>query len=150
MEKPSELKKAYKKLCTEFYDICKPEACPNEVAFYTKILEKVQGPILEAMCGSGRLLLPLARLGFQIDGVDNSAEMLASCEKRSLSENLRVSLFNQTIENLSLKKYALIFIALGSFQLIADRTKALKVLCSLHSSSFARRYTYSRYIYSMG
>lgn len=133
MEHSKNLRKAYHKLCTEFYDISKPLACPKEVAFYADALKEVQGPILEAMCGSGRLLLPLLQLGFEIDGLDNSAEMLASCKKRCLSENLKVSLFNQPIESPSLKKYALIFIALGSFQLITDRAEALKVLHILHS-----------------
>ena len=129
----NEVKKAYHKLCREFYDISKPFACPKEVAFYAGILKGVQGPILEAMCGSGRLLLPLLRLGFKIDGLDNSAEMLESCEKRCVSENLKVPLFNQQIESPSLKKYALIFIAVGSFQLITDRAEGLKVLRILHS-----------------
>jgi SAM-dependent methyltransferase len=104
------LRKAYHKLCTEFYDISKPVACPKEVAFYADALKGVQGPILEAMCGSGRLLLPLLRLGFKIDGLDNSAEMLESCEKRCLSEKLKVSLFNQKIENQELSKDMMGFI----------------------------------------
>lgn len=133
MKNPSGVRKAYHKLCTEFYDISKPFACPEEVAFYAGVLKGVQGPILEAMCGSGRLLLPLLRLGFKIDGLDNSAEMLESCEKRCLSENLKVSLFNQNIENPLLKKFARIFIAVGSFQLISNRAEALKVLRILHS-----------------
>lgn len=126
-------RKAYHKLCTEFYDISKPVACSKEVAFYADILQGVKGPILEAMCGSGRLLLPLLRLGFEIDGLDNSVEMLESCQKRCLSENLKVSLFNQPIESPLLRKYAFIFIAVGSFQLITDRAEALKVLRILHS-----------------
>ncbi|MBI5274626.1 MAG: class I SAM-dependent methyltransferase [Chlamydiales bacterium] len=133
MKNPHGLRKAYHRLCTEFYDISKPFACPGEVFFYADVLKGVQGPILEAMCGSGRLLVPLLRLGFEIDGLDNSAEMLESCKKRCLSENLKVSLFNQQIESSSLKKYALIFIAVGSFQLITDRAEALKVLRILHS-----------------
>lgn len=128
-----EARKAYHKLCTEFYDISKPTACPKEVAFYVDILQGVHGPILEAMCGSGRLLLPLLRLGYKIDGLDNSVEMLDSCEKRCLSENLKASLFNQSIESPSLGKYALIFIAVGFFQLINDRVEALKILRILHS-----------------
>lgn len=126
-------RKAYHKLCTEFYDISKPVACSKEVDFYADILQGVKGPILEAMCGSGRLLLPLLRLGFEIDGFDNSVEMLESCQKRCLSENLKVSLFNQPIESPLLRKYAFIFIAVGSFQLITDRAEALKVLRILHS-----------------
>ena len=86
---------AYRTLCTEFYDISKPVACSKEVDFYADLLQGIQGSILEAMCGSGRLLLPLLRRGLQIDGVDDSAEMLASCQKRALFEDLKVCLFNQ-------------------------------------------------------
>lgn len=133
MKHANRLRKAYRSLCTEFYDISKPFACPKELAFYSGILKGVQGPILEAMCGSGRLLLPLRRLGLEIDGLDNSSEMLESCEKRCSSENFKVTLFNQSIESPLLKKYALIFIAVGSFQLISNRIKALQVLRMLHS-----------------
>lgn len=126
-------RKAYHTLCTEFYDLSKPIACPEEISFYANAIKKAQGPILEAMCGSGRLLLPLLKLEYTIDGVDNSSEMLESCRKRCQVENLKVNLFHQSIENLSLKKYALIYIAVGSFQLISDRERALQVLRTLHS-----------------
>lgn len=127
------MRRAYRKLCTEFYDISKPSACSEEVNFYVDAIKNAQGPVLEAMCGSGRLLLPLLRLGFHIDGLDNSAEMLESCQNRCAAENLSASLFSQPIENLSLKKYALIFIAVGSVQLISDRNQALEVLRILRS-----------------
>jgi len=39
------------------------------------------GPILELGCGSGRLLLPLARAGYAVTGVDNSVEMLARARR---------------------------------------------------------------------
>ena len=37
------------------------------------------GPILELGCGTGRVLLPLARAGFEITGLDLSAQMLERC-----------------------------------------------------------------------
>lgn len=85
------------------------------------------------MCGSGRLLLPLLKKGYQIDGVDSSHEMLESCAKRCQTEQVSASLFNQSMQNLALpKKYGVIFIAIGSFQLIEDRFEALTALQNLH------------------
>ena len=39
------------------------------------------GPVLELGCGSGRLLLPLARAGYSVTGVDNSPAMLARARR---------------------------------------------------------------------
>lgn len=45
------------------------------------------GPILELGCGSGRILLPLARAGHIITGVDNSPAMLALAHDRLAAES---------------------------------------------------------------
>ena len=44
------------------------------------------GPILELGCGTGRVLLPLARAGFEITGVDLSARMLERCRAKLQAE----------------------------------------------------------------
>ena len=126
------MKPTYQNLCTQFYDITKPEAGPKEVAFYYSLLNQIDGPLLEAMCGSGRLLIPLLRKGLTIDGLDNSGPMLDSCRERCEEQHLPVELFNQPLQNLSLsQKYSAIFIAIGSFQLIKDRGEALSILKNL-------------------
>lgn len=120
---------AYQKLCTEFYDATKPYASEAEVAYYAQALQSVSGPILEAMCGSGRLLIPLSKKGFVVEGVDNSLPMLESCVSRAAAHGLSPVLHQQSIETLSLpKKYGAIIIAVGSFQLITDRAIALTTL----------------------
>lgn len=125
---------SYLNLCTEFYDLTKPEAGPKEVAFYEKLLGMAKGPILEAMCGSGRLLIPLLKRGLVVEGVDNSSHMLQSCQKRCSDQGLGVQLYHQSLQKLDLpRKYDLIFIAIGSFQLIQDRKEALNILKKLHS-----------------
>lgn len=129
------MKPSYLNLCTEFYDLTKPEAGPKEIAFYAKLLGAAKGPILEAMCGSGRLLIPLLKRGFVIEGVDNSSHMLQSCRKRCSDLGLTVQLYHQPLQELDLlQKYDLIFIAIGSFQLIQDRKEALNILQNLHSA----------------
>jgi SAM-dependent methyltransferase len=49
----------------------------HDVAFYRMLADERGGPILDAGCGTGRLLVPLARDGHQVLGIDRSAAMLA-------------------------------------------------------------------------
>lgn len=54
----------------------------EDLPLYQALAEHSGGPLLELMCGSGRLLVRLAAQGYQITGVDDSAQMLAlACEK---------------------------------------------------------------------
>lgn len=132
------MKLSYLNLCTEFYDLTKPEAGPKEVSFYESLIRKTKGPILEAMCGSGRLLIPLLKRGLIVDGVDNSDYMLKSCQERCKIQSLHVHLYNQSLQQLCLpKKYDLIFIAIGSFQLIENRKEAFNILRNLYSALHA-------------
>jgi SAM-dependent methyltransferase len=49
----------------------------QDVAFYRMLADERGGPILDAGCGTGRLLVPLARDGHQVVGIDRSTAMLA-------------------------------------------------------------------------
>lgn len=123
------IQQSYKKICTEFYDIIKPDAKKKEVSFYDTLLRPLHGPVLEAMCGSGRLLVPLLEHGYTIDGVDYSTAMLEQCKKRLYDKDLLTELYLQDIQSLSLsKKYAAIIVAYGSFQLLYPKENALQAL----------------------
>jgi SAM-dependent methyltransferase len=47
-----------------------------DVPFYLELAKRIGGPVLELACGTGRVLLPIAREGIAIHGVDNSDAML--------------------------------------------------------------------------
>jgi SAM-dependent methyltransferase len=47
-----------------------------DVPFYVDLARKSGGPVLEMACGTGRVLLPIAKEGIEIEGVDNSESML--------------------------------------------------------------------------
>jgi len=49
----------------------------HDVAFYRMLAGERGGPILDAGCGTGRMLLPLARDGHQVVGIDRAPAMLA-------------------------------------------------------------------------
>ena len=47
-----------------------------DLPFYVDLAKRIGGPVLEMGCGTGRVLLPVARSGIQIHGLDNSTAML--------------------------------------------------------------------------
>ncbi len=47
-----------------------------DLPFYLDLATQSRGPVLEIACGTGRVLLPIARKGIEICGVDNSLPML--------------------------------------------------------------------------
>src|SRR5207247_2208093 len=59
---------------------------PNELGYYRSAIQKFGEPVLDLGCGTGRFLVPLAAEGFDIDGVDVSADMIrrleGSCRNR--------------------------------------------------------------------
>jgi SAM-dependent methyltransferase len=118
---------SYGPLSAQFYDLEKGWAPESEVDFFAELIFAAEPPVLEAMCGSGRLLIPLLKRGINVEGVDFSAPMLARLRERG-GETLT---YCQSLESLSLpKKYGLIFIVLGSFQLL-PRAAASSVLSAL-------------------
>ncbi len=118
----------YGPLCTEFYDADKKFAPQEEVDFYKQIFNK-NDLILEPMCGSGRLLIPLMQLGYTVNGCDSSASMLKSCKERAARLGLQPELFETAIETMALShQYDGIIIPLGSFQLFYPRSTAFQAL----------------------
>ncbi len=110
---------AYGQLCTLFYDADKPRATGEELDWYRARLPRDGGAILEAMAGSGRLLIPLTEDGFRVHGVDASEAMLASCAARLKSAGHEAPLFRQNIAALNVPfRYGAALIAAGSLQLL--------------------------------
>ncbi|HUL75131.1 MAG TPA: class I SAM-dependent methyltransferase [Vicinamibacterales bacterium] len=55
----------------------------RDVAFWCDVVARERRPVLELGCGTGRVLLPLARAGAAVTGLDRSAPMLACARKRA-------------------------------------------------------------------
>ena len=111
----------YLNLCTEVYDLSKPNPPEDAYAFYRNYVMNANGPILEPMCGTGRFLLPLIKEGFDVHGFDASEHMLETLHTKAGAKNLNPIVWKGFIENLKRpEKYKLIFIPSGSFCLIID------------------------------
>ena len=59
-----------------------------ELPILEQFLSDHSGTALELGCGSGRLLLPLLRNGYLIEGLDNSSEMLGLCRDQPGGEDV--------------------------------------------------------------
>ncbi|MEP6942314.1 MAG: class I SAM-dependent methyltransferase [Betaproteobacteria bacterium] len=125
---------SYGALATRFYDADKPIAGVAELDWYRKRLPRDAGPVLEAMAGSGRLLLPLAAAGYRMHGVDTSESMLASCAARLRHAGREAPLFRQNIAALNLPfRYSAAFVAAGSLQLLTARDQLRDALACLRA-----------------
>jgi SAM-dependent methyltransferase len=62
-----------------------------DVEFFVAAARESGGPVLEVGCGTGRILIPTARAGIDIVGLDLSPNMLAVCRERLRNEPAEVS-----------------------------------------------------------
>jgi SAM-dependent methyltransferase len=63
---------------------------PVDASFYVELAKASAGPVLEIGCGTGRVLIPTARAGIEILGVDNSAPMLDILKEKLAREDSHV------------------------------------------------------------
>lgn len=87
------------------------------------------GPALDLACGTGRLLLPYLRDGFDVDGSDVSADMLARCREAAEREGLVPNLYAQPNHELDLpRRYRTVFMcgALGVGSTRAEDLEAMR------------------------
>lgn len=125
----------YGELCTEVYDHTKKigQSFGGDIEYYRDRLKHCKGRILEAMVGSGRVIIPLLESGLHVDGVDYSPEMLASCRQRCEERSLVANLYESNLQELSLPdQYEAIIIPGGSFLLIENREESLNALKRLY------------------
>ena len=97
--------------------------------FYRDLIRQYGQPVLDVGCGTGRLLLDYLAQDIDIDGVDNSPEMLAICFEKARKLGLQPRLFEQQMEMLNLPRtYRTIIVPSSSFQLLTDLQDAQKAM----------------------
>jgi ubiquinone/menaquinone biosynthesis C-methylase UbiE len=52
------------------------------IAFYSALAQETGGPVLEIACGTGRVSLPIARLGCAVTGLDIVTGMLEQARSK--------------------------------------------------------------------
>ena len=95
------------------YDSVPLYAARQDVAFYVEEAKATRGAVLEVGCGTGRILLPIARAGAAITGIDASMHMLERCRAKLAAEpaavRARVTLAQHDMRDFELaEKFGLI------------------------------------------
>ena len=122
-------------LIAPFYDI-EHAQFDEDLTLYQDFAALCMGPLLELACGSGRLLLPLAREGYELTGVDTSTAMLNLARQRLQDEGLasHCKLVQQDICTMRLEQqFRMAFIALGSFAHVTRRKQQQQALASVRA-----------------
>jgi SAM-dependent methyltransferase len=109
----------------------------GDIPFYLELAAAEGGRVLEVACGSGRVLVPMARAGNQIVGLDASAHMLALAREKLARECAAVASRARLVEGdmrlLDLgadgdEPFALAIVAVKSFAYLVERADQLRTL----------------------
>lgn len=140
-------------LYAKFYDL-EYENKKDDVDFYYKLAQKVNGPILECGCGTGRILAPIAKLGKEVWGFDINTAMLDIAKNKIRASKAKIfqddvtKFFSSTLKN---KRFNFIFFSFDGLSYLAHngntyyspketqerQRKALKNISKhLHSDGF--------------
>jgi SAM-dependent methyltransferase len=127
----------YEAFVAEYYDYLPVTANRLDVEFHLDLARAHGGPILELGCGTGRILLPLARAGYEIVGLDLSEPMLTRCfvklEAEPPAVRHRVELTRGDMTNFDLgRSFRLILIPFRPFQHLLSVERQLACLRSVH------------------
>jgi SAM-dependent methyltransferase len=108
-------------VAADLYDYVVPYRDRPDVAFFVEAGRAAGGRVLELGCGTGRVLIPCARAGIDITGVDRAAPMLEVCrrklEKEPAEVRSRVELVQGDMREFDLgRSFALVTLPFRPFQ----------------------------------
>ncbi|MFO1413632.1 MAG: class I SAM-dependent methyltransferase [Burkholderiales bacterium] len=92
-----------------------------ELGWYRQQFPAPDGLVLDALCGMGRVLVPLVGQGHKVHGVEPAPTLLARCDERVAAAGLATPTFRQDIAQLNLPfRYGGAYVADGALQAITD------------------------------
>ena len=121
----------------EAYDHVVPYQAREDVNFFLDHSWEANGPTLEIGCGTGRVLIPTARAGFEIVGLDLSDDMMAVCRKKLAAEpddvQKRATLIQDDMRDFDLQRqFALVTIPFRPFQHLMTVEDQISCLETIH------------------
>jgi SAM-dependent methyltransferase len=101
----------YKKFFEKYYldlyiprERFKPSYIKKEVTFIKRVLNLPKGAkILDLCCGHGRHLLPLAKMGYQMTGLDLSKRALARLAESARKQKIKVQIIRSDMRKIPFK-----------------------------------------------
>ena len=105
----------------------------EDINYFLRMLAHGEGPVLDVGCGTGRLTVPLAESGLDIEGTDVSADMLYWAEEKASTKKLRIKFHEQSTHKLVLPRNYQTIIMCGVFGVGGDRGTDLEGLRRIKS-----------------
>lgn len=109
----------------------------GDVEFYLQLAMAAPGPALELGCGTGRIVLPLARSGVQAMGLDLSQSMLDVATQRLAKDDAgvagRATFVRGDMADFDLgRQFGLVYIAFRSFMMLSTPREQRRCLEAAH------------------
>ena len=125
----------YYGLMVKYWDLLRSDTSNwDDRSFYLDVIKKYGQPVLDIGCGAGRLILDFLSQGIDIDGVDNSPEMIALCRENAEKKGLKPNLYIQSMTELNLpRKYKTILVPSSSFQLLLEPDLPLQAMMHIYN-----------------
>jgi ubiquinone/menaquinone biosynthesis C-methylase UbiE len=125
----------YRGLMAELWDLFRGDTSTwADRRLYRQLIDETGEPVLDVGCGTGRILLDFLQEGLDIDGVDNSPEMLELCRQKAAALGLQPHLYLQWMETLDLpRRYRTILVPSSSFQLLVEAEKAQQAMARFYA-----------------
>ena len=124
-------------LIAEVYDAIPSRQNRPDVGFYTRLATESAGLVLELCSGTGRVLIPVARGGKKVYGLELSEHMLGRCreilesEPRDVRDN--VELVQGKIQSFDLRhRFGLVICPFNSFMHLLSVEEQLSCLTRVH------------------
>lgn len=106
----------------------------HDIPFFINEAKNTKGNILELMCGTGRVSIPLLEQGQKLTCVDKSSAMLKVFRKKLENKNHTVNINEMEVSELKLdEKFPLIIIPFHSFSEIPTEEKQLQALNNIRN-----------------
>lgn len=121
------MQQPYLSLEAEFHDaFWAADDDGSEVALMADFLARYPGRSLEIGCGSGRLLFPLVHMGFDVEGLELSEDMIRMAETTASSKGLKPSIHTGDMTSWTAgQRYEALLAPAFTFQLAADPAATL-------------------------
>lgn len=107
-----------------------------DIDFYLDLARACSGPVLEVACGTGRVLVPLAKAGFEVTGLDGSPHMLAVAREKLATVGpeveARTTLVEGDMRSFALdRRFGLAILPVKSFAYLTTREEQQAALRSI-------------------
>jgi SAM-dependent methyltransferase len=104
-----------------------------EIEYFGQFVAAAQ-PALDAGCGTGRLLVPWLRAGYDVDGCDASADMIERCRESANRHGVVPNVWVQPLHELAPPRRYKTIVVCGVFGLGSTRAQDEEALRRLHDS----------------